>query len=319
MTFAAVIGAAPTYGWITLIAPLLAAIVYNIVEDHLGRFPRPEYALGVMWLVTQAANAVGIGVVHFSSASPPLYATCLTVIMVIGTSAVFPRRGTLIGVSFAALITVAAGVAINPSLAAQDPGIIAICVAMVVSAGMIGAAAGRSAVDHRGAAVVDQLTGMLNRTALEARIAELTHHATAVGQQVAVIVGDLDHFKSINDTYGHTTGDEVLQSVAYRIRKHLRAFESAYRVGGEEFVVLLPGVSVDEAEGIACRIWEAVRAEPVGELSVTISLGLAASDATGAFDYPRVFADADAALYEAKHVGRDRVCRSDQLATSLAA
>ncbi len=319
VTFGAVIGAAPTYGWITLIAPLLAAVLYNLVEDRLDRFRRPEYALGVMWLVTQAANAVGIGVVHFSSDNAPVYAICLMVIMVIGTSGVFPRRGTVIGLSFAALLTAAAGVAINPALAAQDPGIIAVSVAMVVSAGLIGAAAGRSAVDHRGAAVVDQLTGMLNRTALEARVAELTHHATAVGQQVAVIVGDLDHFKSINDTYGHSTGDEVLQSVAYRIRKHLRAFESAYRVGGEEFVVLLPGVSADEAEGIAQRIWEAVRAEPVGDLSVTISLGLAASNAESAFDYPRVFADADSALYQAKHVGRDRVCRSDQLAQSLAA
>ncbi len=319
VTFGCVIGAASTYGWITLVAPLLAAVAYNIVEDRLDRFRRPEYALGVMWLVTQAANAAGIGVVHFSSHYPPLYAVQLMVIMTIGTSAVFPRRGTIIGVSFAALLTLAAGVAINPSLAAADPGIVAISVAMVVSAGLIGSAAGRSAVDHRGAAVVDPLTGMLNRAALEARVAELTHHATAVGQQVAVIVADLDHFKSVNDTYGHARGDEVLQSVAYRIRKHLRAFESAYRIGGEEFVVLLPGVTADEAEGIAHRICEAVRAEPIGELPVTISLGLAASEADAAFDYTRVFDEADAALYQAKHIGRDRVCRGDLHESALAA
>ncbi len=319
VTFGCVIGAASTYGWITLVAPLLAAIAYNIVEDRLDRFRRPEYALGVMWLVTQGANAIGIGSVHFSSAYPPLYAVQLMVIMTIGTSAVFPRRGTIIGVSFAAFFTIAAGVAINASLAAADPGIIAISAAMVLSAGLIGSAAGRSAVDHRGAAVVDPLTGMLNRAALEARVAELTHHATAVGQQVSVIIADLDHFKSVNDTYGHARGDEVLQSVAYRIRKHLRAFESAYRVGGEEFVVLLPGVTVDEAEGIAHRIWEAVRTEPIGELPVTISLGLAASEASEAFDYTRVFDEADAALYQAKHIGRDRVCRSDLHEQALAA
>jgi diguanylate cyclase (GGDEF)-like protein len=319
VTFGAVIGAAFTYGWPTVVAPLLAAVLYNVVEHSLDRMRRPEYALGLMWLVAQGANAIGIGLVHLSSAYPPLYALPLMVIMTIGSSAVFPRRGAAIGVAFAAFVTAAAGVAINPALAAQDPGIIALSVSLVISAGLIGAAAGRSAVDHRGAAVVDQLTGMLNRGALEARVAELSHHATAVGQQVAVIVADLDHFKTINDTYGHTTGDEVLQAVAYRIRKHLRAFESAYRVGGEEFVVLLPGVSVDDAETIAQRIWEAVREEPIGELKVTISLGLAASDPQTAFDYGSIFGQADAALYEAKHIGRDRVCRNDALAESLAA
>jgi diguanylate cyclase (GGDEF)-like protein len=290
-----------------------------VVEHKLDRFRRPEYVLGAMWLITQGANGIGSACVHFSSADAPLYSLCVMVIMTIGSSAVFPRRGAVIGFSFAAAITVLAGIAINPTLALNEPGLLALPAALVISAGLIGAAAGRSAVDHRGAAVVDQLTGMLNRGALEARVAELTHHATAVGQQVAVIVADLDHFKDINDSYGHSAGDEVLQAVAYRIRKHLRAFESAYRVGGEEFVVLLPGVSTNDAENIARRIWEAVRAEPVGALQITISLGVAASDPTDAFDYARVFGEADAALYEAKHIGRDRICRSDELATPLAA
>ena len=319
VAFGTVAASAPRFGWITLVAPVLAAILYNVVEHSLDRLRRPEYALGVMWLVAQAANGFGMSLIRLSGPNAPLYALPLMVIMVISSSAVFPRRGAIIGVSFAALVTVAAGVAINPSLALHAPGIVAVSVALVVTAGLIGSAAGRSAVDHRGAAVVDQLTGMLNRGALQARVAELSHHASLVGQRVAVIIGDLDHFKDVNDTYGHTTGDEVLQAVAYRIRKHLRAFESAYRVGGEEFLVLLPGVSTDEAEAIARRIWAAIRDEPVGELQVTMSLGLAASDPGAAFDYARVFGAADAALYEAKHVGRDRVCRSDALAPSLAA
>jgi diguanylate cyclase (GGDEF)-like protein len=314
-----VIAAAFVYGWPTLVTPILAAVAYNVVEHSIERFRRPEYALGVMWLVAQGANGVGIAFVGLSSAHAPLYALCVMVIMTIGSSAVFPRRGAVIGFTFATVVTVLAGIAINPSLAFADPGLLALPAALVLAAGLIGAAAGRSAVDHRGAAVVDQLTGMLNRGALDARVAELTHHATVVGQQVAVIVADLDHFKNINDSYGHSTGDEVLQEVAYRIRKHLRAFESAYRIGGEEFVVLLPGVSTDDAESIAQRIWKAVRNEPVGTLRVTISLGVAASDPAAAFDYSAVFSEADAALYEAKHIGRDRICRSDVPAPRLAA
>jgi len=319
VTFGAVVAAAFVYGWPTVVAPILAAIIYNVVEHHLDRLPRPEYALGAMWLATQAANGIGLGFVRLSSAHAPLFALPVMVIMTIGSSAVFPRKGVVIGVTFAALVTIASGIVIDPSLAAADPGLIALPVALVITAGLIGAAAGRSAVDHRGAAVVDQLTGMLNRAALEARVAELTHHSTSVGQEVAVIVGDLDRFKRINDTHGHSTGDEVLQTVAYRIRKHLRTFESAYRVGGEEFVVLLPGVGVEEAEAVAQRICQAVRDEPVGRLPVTISLGLASSTPHEAFDYQAVFGEADQALYEAKRRGRDRVCGADTLASAIAA
>jgi diguanylate cyclase (GGDEF)-like protein len=134
-----------------------------------------------------------------------------------------------------------------------------------------------------------------------------------------VILADLDHFKSVNDVHGHGVGDAVLRDVSYRLRADLRAFESAYRIGGEEFVVLLPGVSVDEAQTIANRIWTAIRSEPVGELQVTMSFGLASSDPGAPFDYTGVFAQADAALYEAKRTGRDRVCSSAATASSIAA
>ena len=91
--------------------PLLAAIAYNLVEDRLDHFRRPEYALGVMWLVTQAANAVGIGVVHFSSDDPPLYAVQPDGHHDHRHERRLPAPGTTIGVSFAALLTIAAGVA----------------------------------------------------------------------------------------------------------------------------------------------------------------------------------------------------------------
>jgi diguanylate cyclase (GGDEF)-like protein len=308
VTFAAVIGAAFTYGWLTVIPPAMGAVFYNLVEHRLERFRRPEYVLAFLWLVAQAGNAAGLALVHFSSDNPPLIGLVFMVIMVTGTCGVFPRRGAIVGLSFAMLATVLAGLAINSSLALDNPGLLALPVALVAVAGLIGSAAGRSAVEYRGAAVVDRLTGMFNRAALTARSAELSHHSLTTGQAVAVIEADLDRFKEVNDEHGHAVGDYVLQEVAYRIRKHLRAFDSAYRVGGEEFVVLLPGVSLSAANDTAHRICEAIREEPIKKLKVTLSLGVCASDSGEPFDYQRIFERADEALYEAKQDGRDRVC-----------
>jgi diguanylate cyclase (GGDEF)-like protein len=242
----------------------------------------------------------------------------MLVIMASGTSAVFPTRGWKIGLGLAVVLVGAAGVAINPSYALDHPAVVVLSMALLAAVSLIGAAAGRSTREYRGAATVDTLTGLLTRDALIGRVAELSHHAGATGQPVAVIVADLDHFKDINDARGHGTGDEVLRETADRIRRRLRAFESAYRVGGEEFVVLLPGISAPEATEVAERIREVVCGEPIAGVTVTLSLGVAASARGGAFDYGDAFKRADAALYDAKRGGRDRVC-SDGVARETVA
>jgi diguanylate cyclase (GGDEF)-like protein len=131
------------------------------------------------------------------------------------------------------------------------------------------------------------------------------------GQPVGIIVGDLDHFKDINDSLGHTVGDAVLTDVAYRMRKQLRAFDLAYRLGGEEFLVLLPGADIQQATAMAERLRQHIAAQIVGNgQRVTMSFGVSASENGATFDYSSVFARADAALYEAKRSGRNRVCRA---------
>ena len=128
------------------------------------------------------------------------------------------------------------------------------------------------------------------------------------GEPVGMIVGDLDHFKAVNDTAGHTTGDAVLRDVAQLLRTQLRAFDLAYRIGGEEFLVLLPGSGLTQSGVIAEQLRRAVAVATFGgEQRLTISFGVAASEPGGEFDYPAVFATADAALYEAKDDGRNRV------------
>jgi diguanylate cyclase (GGDEF)-like protein len=147
---------------------------------------------------------------------------------------------------------------------------------------------------------------MLNRNALRVRVEELRHQARVVRQPIGLIVADLDHFKSINDAHGHATGDAVLRDVAYGLRKRLRAFDLAYRLGGEEFLILLPGADAPQTAIIAEDLREAVVAERSGGLAVTAPFGVSASQPSS-FDYDHVFEAADRALYEAKASGRNCV------------
>jgi diguanylate cyclase (GGDEF)-like protein len=166
----------------------------------------------------------------------------------------------------------------------------------------------RSDIQHRSDAVLDPLTGMLNRNALKVRVQELTQQSAVTGEPIGLIIGDLDHFKQINDTHGHSVGDAVLKEVAYLMRKQLRAFDLAYRLGGEEFLILLPGSDLAHAEDLAERLRARVGVENVaGGIGVTMSFGVSASGPDEPFDYTTVFARADAALYRAKSDGRDRV------------
>ena len=153
---------------------------------------------------------------------------------------------------------------------------------------------------------MDGLTGMLNRRSLDARVQELSEQAAVTGEPIGLIVGDLDRFKAVNDTHGHAVGDAVLVDVAYAIRKELRAFDLAYRLGGEEFLVVLPGATAADAREVADQLREAVERSPAGGLNITMSFGVASSGG-GAFAYEATFGSADAALYRAKQGGRNRV------------
>ena len=184
--------------------------------------------------------------------------------------------------------------------------------ALILSVAVLSTPLMASDIQHRSDAVIDQLTGMLNRKALSVRVIELGQQSEITGEPVGVIVADLDHFKNINDTLGHSVGDAVLKEVAYLLRKQLRAFDLAYRLGGEEFLILVPGSDLAHAAELAERLREGVCAERLsGGVQVTMSFGVSASARDERFDYSTVFAEADAALYRAKRGGRNRVCLTD--------
>ncbi|MCZ2812244.1 GGDEF domain-containing protein [Modestobacter sp. VKM Ac-2979] len=158
----------------------------------------------------------------------------------------------------------------------------------------------------RDGAVLDPMTGLYNRLTLADRFVQAQEREAATGGSLALVMCDVDHFKSVNDTYGHARGDAVLQELADRLRTGLRSTDVAYRIGGEEFVVLLPGRDAAGAQRVAERMRAAVADTPVAGLRVTVSAGAVSAPAAQA-SLPELLWAADAALYAAKDAGRNRV------------
>jgi len=156
----------------------------------------------------------------------------------------------------------------------------------------------------------DPLTGSLNRRGLEIVTSRAEHDYRRNWTIFSVIALDLDHFKNVNDTYGHATGDVVLQRLAQECRRNLRGDSVVARLGGEEFCVLLPGCKMADAMTVAERIRTsfAETRVTVGDVAIecTVSLGVAQCH-DGATDFAAVAKEADAALYRAKFAGRNRV------------
>ncbi|SFK48268.1 diguanylate cyclase [Shimia haliotis] len=171
------------------------------------------------------------------------------------------------------------------------------------------------------AAVTDPLTGLYNRRYALPQLARIARHAHASDHDYAVMVADLDYFKRVNDQYGHAAGDVVLAEVARRLRSELKGGELIARIGGEEFLIVLPQTSAQAASERAHQLCEAVRKSPVYlrardvRIPVTISIGVSLG-ADMAPDGPPPMTEADAvglidqadkALYNAKACGRDSV------------
>lgn len=159
----------------------------------------------------------------------------------------------------------------------------------------------------------DELTNALSRRTLMERGSRLVHRLALEGKSIAVLMADMDHFKRINDTYGHAQGDAVLRHFTTLALHNLRAQDLFGRIGGEEFALLLPGATAAQALAVAERITRQMREHPFGQrngapLHATVSMGLrAAHPLTPEDTLEKLLSDADAALYAAKHSGRDQV------------
>jgi diguanylate cyclase (GGDEF)-like protein len=295
----------PELGWwpIALLPVVVAAFMG--ADRVMGRTEHAEVLYAAAWSVAQVAVAVSAALTGGPD-SPLLMWLGLPIATGVGR---FTPRGLAAGVALTAGLLLAVTLGVDAQRVVDAPYLLAFPLSLVGGIALVGSALMRSEVEHRADAIVDPLTQMLNRKALAARGRELALQSEVSGRPVGVVLGDLDHFKAINDREGHQVGDAVLREIAYRWRTTLRAYDLAYRLGGEEFVVLVPGATEAEAVDLAEKLREVVRGAPIAGHAITMSFGVAISGA-GGFDLDAQYARADAAMYAAKAAGRDRVAVS---------
>ena len=302
--FVAIAAVAPWLGWWPLLFLLPSMIFFGAADRFMPRVARPELLMFAAWVGSELMIAGAVAL----QGGARISAISWLAIPVITLSTRFSIRGVFAGVAVAATLVLAVGFGSDPHAVLANPDLVIAPLALIFSVAVLSTPLMRSDIQHRNDAVIDPLTGMLNRKALDVRVHELGVQSLLTGDPVGLIVADLDHFKVVNDTHGHATGDVVLRDVAYVLRKHLRAFDLAYRLGGEEFVILLPGSDVQQTAELAGRLREGIGAGMLaGGVSVTVSFGVGASLQGEGFDYDSVFAEADEALYRAKRAGRNRV------------
>jgi diguanylate cyclase (GGDEF)-like protein len=297
-------------GWWELLPLAVAVVGFLIVDRSLATASRPEFTIASAWLLSELAIAGSIAL----TGGPRSPAVAWLVIPLVTLPARFNSRVVTVGVGVVTLLLLATTFGVDTPYILDHPQSIIAPLALLGAVALLSSALMKSDLEHRSSSVIDPLTGMLNRNALQTRIAELVQQATILREPVALIVGDLDNFKAINDGHGHAAGDVVLKDVAYRMRKALRAYDLAYRLGGEEFLIVLPGADSGQAAEVAEALPSAIADEPIAGLMVTISFGVSASE-PGEFAYDDIFAEADLALYRSKQDGRNRVrANADPLA-----
>ena len=303
----AAVACGPWLSWWPLLCLIPGAACFAVTDRLVPRVERPEYLRFGAWVGSEIVIAGAVAL----SGGPTAPTLSWLAVPVILLSSRFPMRGVVIGVAISMALVVLVAFGVNSAAVIADPALVIAPLVLVLCVAVLTIPLMDSDIQFRNDAVIDQLTSVLNRKALSTRVPELVQQSQITGEPVGLIVCDLDHFKAINDTHGHAVGDAVLKDAAYALRKQLRAFDFVYRLGGDEFLVLLPGSDREQTVELAGRLGEAISSERAGGLFVTMSLGVAASMRGKPFDYDSVFARADAALYDAKHAGRDRVRMAD--------
>ena len=290
------------YWWIAFLVAGLAG--FAIADRFMRTSTRPAIWVAGAWAALPVLLAASV-LVTGGVTSPALVWFGLPAVT-LGFR--FEPRGMVAGTVYVLAMFLASAVFPDPQAAWEQREQLIAIAALIVSTVILTGALVESDRAHRRRSTLDPLTGLFNRNALEQRLSELNGQPCdpTDGLSHAFLLCDLDHFKRVNDRFGHATGDAVLQDVAYTMRATLRAGDSIYRVGGEEILVMLPGASHEDALEIAERLRVAVRErEPVG-VPVSLSIGVAVAE-PGVVDCEDLLARADAALYAAKAEGRDRV------------
>jgi diguanylate cyclase (GGDEF)-like protein len=290
------------YWWIPLLAVGLAG--FGIADRFMRTSRYPAAWVAGAWAALPVL-LLGSVLVTGGASSPALIWFALPAVT-LGFR--FEPRGMVIGTAYVVTMFLLAAIVPDPHAAWEERQLLIAVMALIVSTVILSGALVESDRAHRRRSTLDPLTGLFNRNALEQRLAELDGQPCDPGQGTshAFLLCDLDHFKQVNDRFGHATGDAVLQDVAYTMRATLRAGDSIYRVGGEEILVILPGAGHEDAIEIAERLCVAVREREPSGVTVSLSIGVAVAE-PDVIDTDDLLARADASLYAAKASGRDRV------------
>jgi diguanylate cyclase (GGDEF)-like protein len=299
---------APIIGWWTL-GPLAFTMgAYQILQPRIATSERPEYI--VMSTVVIAQVMIGLGIAFTGGPHSPVLP--LLLLPIITLPARFGTPGVRAGVLFTILVILGATAGAEWDATTAHPEYVICAIASLIGLAAFSDGLMRAEVESRSTSALDELTGLLNRKALTPQFHEVAKQAELTGRDVCLVIADIDHFKAINDVHGHAVGDTVLADVADILRGHLRSFELIYRIGGEEFLILMPGVDRAGGRVVAERLREAFeRARPGGQ-DVTASFGVAMATGAAVQFYP-LFDAADKALYRAKDEGRNRVVLAPEL------
>jgi diguanylate cyclase (GGDEF)-like protein len=293
----------PRVGWPIVVVAVLMTAGVLLGARHLDRRRRPE-----LWVFFSSAIGVQalLAIAAVLSGGPRTPVVCMAAVPVVMVATRFSRRGLIIGAPASALVVLGTTIGVDPGYAWSHPVSVAVPLSLVVCIALYMEPLLSSDVRHRSNSTLDQLTGLLNRRSLEQRLAEVSQQAAMTGQPVSFVTADLDHFKRVNDKWGHAVGDLVLAQTADAMRSVLRTFELLYRIGGEEFLLVLPGADEREALRIAESLRVAVEQAEPGGLHVTCSFGVATSHGARV-TFASLQKAADHGLYCAKRAGRNRV------------
>lgn len=290
------------YGFWILCVGVVYAAYSRFVDRQYLRSASGDVWMMSLTLVTQTMFAAAATI----TGGPRSPAMLWLVIVMILLPCRYGRNGIAVGSVWSLLCLAAAALSNGWAAFVDYPEMAAVALSTGISCLAYGTALRDGEVAQRRAAVLDPLTGLLNRAKLDERFEEVRQVAVARGRTVGLLLCDLDHFKLVNDHHGHAKGDAVLVATAYELRRVLADHELIYRLGGEEFAVVLPDTDLSGATAQAELVRAAVVAARPGGVDVTTSVGVVVGEPSS-LDYAVLFAAADAALYRAKHAGRNRV------------
>lgn len=295
--------AIPVYGWVCELPLIAAALVYGITDVNLRRLRRPERWVIGAWAFAEAMILLMIALAD----GPREYLLAVPMVPMLGVTMIIGRRIALAcACALAALLCLTAGLTMWDEVVALPP-VLIFPVAFIIASALAGMAALDGGFVSRQTSVVDPLTGLLNRVALQTRTTELAAQARVNGERVALTVIELDRFRKVSAEHGPATADAVLAEIARRLRMEVGAESTVFRFDGATFVVLGSGVTRASATATAERLRAAVSGSAIDDVAVTASLGIAVYRGED-FDFAGLYTRGAAALDLAQAAGGNRVC-----------